>query len=90
MGTGAGQQGQVAGLVGLATHARPLTSEGHNFFIRTLFRVFLGSMESPLSSNSIHVLVEGSGYWRWLARAGRVGWPGRAGYSCETSNFERS
>ena len=25
-----------------------------------------------------------------LARAGRVGWLGRAGYSCETSNFERS
>ena len=24
------------------------------------------------------------------ARVGRVGWLGRAGYSCETSNFGRS
>ena len=53
----------------------PPTSEGHNFFFRTPFRVFLDSMESPLSQNSIHMLVEGSRYWSWLEKgnSGRAG-----------------
>ena len=50
-----------AGRVGLATHVRPPTSEGHNFPVRTPIRVFLNSMEIPLSQDSIHVPVEGSG-----------------------------
>ena len=64
-----------------------------NFFVRTPFRVFLDYMESPLSQNSSHMPVEGSGYWNWPERGnwvGRVGWPGRAAYSCVTSNFGRS
>ena len=38
----------------------PPTSEGHNFFVRTPFRVLLDSMESPLSQDSIYVPMEGS------------------------------
>ena len=30
-------------------YVRPPTSEGHNSFVRTPIRVFLDSMESPLS-----------------------------------------
>ena len=37
------------------------TSEGHNSFVRTPFRVFLDSMESPLSQDSIHISVEDIG-----------------------------
>ena len=29
-------------------------------------------MEIPLSQDSINVLVEGSGFWGWPARAGRL------------------
>ena len=36
----------------------PPTSEGHNSFVRAPFRVFLDSMESPLSQESIHMHVE--------------------------------
>ena len=36
----------------------PPTLEGHNFFVRTPFRVFLDSMESPLSQEAIHMPVE--------------------------------
>ena len=39
---------------------RPPTSEGHNSFVRTPFRVFLYSMESPLSQESIHMSKEGN------------------------------
>ena len=39
------------------------TSEGHNFFVRTLFRVFLDFMEIPLSQNSSRMPLEGSGCW---------------------------
>ena len=49
--------------------------------VRTPFRVFLDSLESPLSQDSIYMLVEGSGYWSWPergSRAGQVGCPGRA------------
>ena len=37
----------------------PLTSDDNNFFVRTLFWVFLDPMESPFSQNSTLVLVEG-------------------------------
>ena len=37
-----------ASRVRLDTYVRPPTSEGHNFFVRTPFQVFLNSMESPL------------------------------------------
>ena len=63
MGDGAGLQGRVgqgksgrASRVGLPTHARPPTSEGHNFFVRTPFWMFLDSMEIPLSKDSSHYL----------------------------------
>ena len=63
---------------------RPPTSDGHNFFFRTPFLVLLDSMESPLSPDSIHVLVEGSGFWSWPSRAshprqvGLASWVGLA------------
>ena len=37
---------------------QPPTSDGHNFFVRTPFWVFLDSMEISLSYDSIHILVE--------------------------------
>ena len=37
----------------------PPTSVGHNSFVRTPFRVFLNSMESPLSQDSRNVNVKG-------------------------------
>ena len=39
----------------------PPTSNGHNFFVRTPFQVFLDSMEIPLSQDSSHAPVEDSG-----------------------------
>ena len=33
----------------------PPTSDSHNFFVRTPFRVFLDSMESSLSQDSSHM-----------------------------------
>ena len=48
------------GRVGFATHVRPPTSKGHNVIVRTPFRVFLDSMESPLSQDSKCVPLEGS------------------------------
>ena len=47
-----------AGRLGLAIHVWPPTSDGHNFFIRTPFRVFLDSMESPFSQDSIHMPMD--------------------------------
>ena len=38
----------------------PPTSNGYNFFVRTPFQVFLDSMKSPLSEESIHMHVEGN------------------------------
>ena len=61
------------GQLGLTIHLRPPTSEGHNFFVRTPIWVFLDSMESPLSQDSSHMHVEGSGYWIWPERGDRVG-----------------
>ena len=60
-GPGWGQPARV-GRFELTIHLRPQTLEGHNFFIRTLIRVFLDSMEIPLSQDSSHMNVEGSGY----------------------------
>ena len=48
----------------LATHVRPPTLEGHNFFVRTPFRVFLDSMESPLSQDFIYMTMEAVGELR--------------------------
>ena len=39
----------------------PLTLDNHIFHVRTLFGVFLDSMESPLNQESFHVPLEGSG-----------------------------
>ena len=36
----------------------PPTLDGHNFFTRTLFQVFLDSMESPLSLEFIHIYLD--------------------------------
>ena len=66
MGAGAGWKGafeqvKYAVRVRLPSHVRPPTLEGHNFLVRTPFRVFLDSMESPLSQDSIRMSVEDSG-----------------------------
>ena len=47
--------------LGLTIHVRPPTSDGHNFFVRTLFWVFLDSMESPLSQDYKNVPMEDIG-----------------------------
>ena len=39
----------------VTAHRKPSTSDGHNFFVRTLFQMFLDSMESPLNPESIHI-----------------------------------
>ena len=39
-------------------YLRPLTSEGHNSFVRTPILLFLDSMEIPLSHKSIHMPEE--------------------------------
>ena len=38
------------------------TLDGYNFFVRTLFWVFLDSLESPLSQESIHMPEKGNRY----------------------------
>ena len=82
MGTGSGQKGNSAragqlGWPGRAAYScGPPTSEGHNFFVRTLFQVFLDFMESTLSEDSRNIPVDSSGYWSYPKRgirAGRVG-----------------
>ena len=67
MGAGAGWLRQVvqdrsgrSAWEGLVTHVWPPTSEGHNFFVRASFRVFLNSMEIPLSQDSRNVPMEDS------------------------------
>ena len=70
MGAGAGwkvafEQVRYAVRVRLPSHVQPPTLEGHNFLVRTPFWVFLDSMESPLSQDSIRMSVEGSGCWSW-------------------------
>ena len=64
----------------LLSHVRPPTSEGHNFFVRIPIRVFLESMERPLSQDSIQMTLEGIGFWSWPkrgVRASKVGYPGK-------------
>ena len=79
LGTGVGRKGVVgqdwsgrARRVRLVIHVRPQTSEGHNFFIRTLIRVFLDSMESPLNQDYSHSLVDVIGYWSRPKRSGQA------------------
>ena len=36
-------------------HRKPSNLNGHNFFVRTPFQMFLNSMESPLSLKSISI-----------------------------------
>ena len=38
-----------------SVHGKPPTSDGHNFFVQTPFRIFLDSMESPLNLESINI-----------------------------------
>ena len=42
-------------LLVVTIHGKPPTSDGHNFFVRTPFQMFLDSMESPLSLQSVHI-----------------------------------
>ena len=42
----------------VTVHGKPPTSDGHNFFVRTPFRMFLDSMEIPLSLESIHIYLD--------------------------------
>ena len=51
----------AVGRLGLAIHVWPPTSDDYNFFVQTPFRVFLDSMESPLSQDYIHMPLEDSG-----------------------------
>ena len=44
------------GHIGHISYCVPPTSNDHNFLDQTPFRVFLDSMESPLSPDSFHVL----------------------------------
>ena len=49
---------KIVGPVGSAqvtVHGKPPNSNGHNFFVRNPFRMFLNYMESPLSLESIHI-----------------------------------
>ena len=39
----------------VTVHVKPPTLDDHNFLIRTPIRMFLDSMESPLSLESIHI-----------------------------------
>ena len=41
----------------VTVHRKPLTSDGHNFFVRTPFRMFLDSMERNLSLEFIHIYI---------------------------------
>ena len=52
------------------SHVRPPPSRGHNFFVKTSFRVFLDTMEIPLSQDFSHVPVEDSGQSCRLGVAG--------------------
>ena len=39
----------------VTVHMRPPTLDGHNFLVQTSIRVFLDSIEIPLSIESIHI-----------------------------------
>ena len=68
-------QNRYGRLVGRRAAYSCVTSnfKGHNFFVRTPFWVLLDSMEIPLSHDSSHIPVVGSGYWSWLERGIRAG-----------------
>ena len=51
---------EILGFRGDAVKISP-SSDGHNFFIQTPFRMFLDSMESPLSLKSIHIYLDNNG-----------------------------
>ena len=77
-----------AGRLRLSVHAWPPTSNDHNFFIRTLFWVFLDSMEIPLSQYFIHILwrtVGGNNLLKYMFFQGywlvRPGWLGLTGHA---------
>ena len=42
-------------------HGKPPISDGHNFFVRTPFWMFLDSMEIPLSLESINIYLDDIG-----------------------------
>ena len=46
-----------AGFVGVTVHGKPPNSDGHNFFVRTLFWMFLDSMGSTLRLEFIHLYI---------------------------------
>ena len=50
-----------AGYALVTVHVKPPTSDGHNFFVRTPFWMFLDSMESYLSLESIHIYLDNIG-----------------------------
>ena len=55
---------KIVGFVGLfvvTVHRKSPTSDGHNFFVRTPFRMFLNSMERNLSLYSIHIYLDNIG-----------------------------
>ena len=39
-------------------HKKPSTSDGHNFLVRTSFQMFLDSIESIFSLESIHIYLD--------------------------------
>ena len=45
-------------LLVVTVHKKPSTSDGHNFFVRTPFRMFLNSMERPLSIKLIYMYLD--------------------------------
>ena len=52
---------KIVGLIGFSrvpVHGKPLTSDGHNFFVRTPLQMFLDFMEIPLSLESIHIYLD--------------------------------
>ena len=66
--------------------------EGHNFFVRTPFRVLFDSMEIPLSQYYIHIYEEDSGCYAELLKV-KSAWQvrlARLGLTRLTSNFGRS
>ena len=46
----------------ISSFVLPTTSDDHIFRVRTSFGVFLDSLEIPLSQDSFHAPVEGSGF----------------------------
>ena len=45
-------------LLVVIVHGKPPTSDGHNFFVRTLFWMVLDSMKINLSLKSIHIYLD--------------------------------